>query len=95
MKIKESEINRLVPEFGFVYGVVTEIEDVYSPFECLARDHSHYYEIGHSRRGQRYFLLVSKDTRELFIYASRPDGSGCEVLFPDIVKELMWGGIIE
>jgi len=95
MKIKQSQLHRLISEFGFVEGVVTQSEDDSSPFEMLSMGHSHYYEIGHSRRGQTYFLLISSETRELFIYASRPDGSGCEILFPDIVKELIKGGMTE
>ena len=41
------------------------------------------YEIGHSRRGQFYFLLCEIETLEISVLATKPEGSGSKVLMPN------------
>lgn len=53
------------------------------------------FDIGHARRGQFYYLLISEESREFIIYASEPDGSGGSVLCPDVLIKLALEGIIE
>ncbi len=56
----------------------------------------HYkFNIGHSRRGQFYYLLVDKNTRNIFIYASKPDGDGTSILFPNVIGQLITDSIVE
>lgn len=51
------------------------------------------YNIGHARRGQFYYLLITEN-RNVSIYASEPDGSGTSVLAPNILIELIQKQII-
>lgn len=36
---------------------------------------TYIYNIGHSRRGQFYYIIV-QENRNVFLYASKPDGDG-------------------
>ena len=55
-------------------------------------DFLEYYEyflnIGHSRRGQCYYLLVNSDNI-LLIITTKPDGEGGSVLLPDILINMI------
>ena len=52
------------------------------------------FEIGHSRRGQSYYVIINKDTNEVQILATEPDGSGGIINAGDIFKTLIAGGFI-
>jgi hypothetical protein len=52
------------------------------------------YCIGHSRRGQFYYLITNLNS-EIYVYASRPDGSGTYIELPEILKKMMEDGVIE
>jgi hypothetical protein len=61
---------------------------------CTLDFHEGYvYEIGHSRRGQFYYILVDT-SGNLTLYASEPDGSGSSVNFPDIIIQLILDDIV-
>jgi len=66
--------------------VVSEYSDLYYFDDYLA------YNIGHSRRGQYYYILCEKDTLELSIIATSPDGSGSNCNLPDILVEMILNG---
>ena len=53
------------------------------------------FEIGHSRRGQWYFVIINKDTNEVQLLATEPDGSGGIINAGDIFKTLIAGGFID
>lgn len=53
------------------------------------------YNIGHARRGQFYYIVISEEERELNIYASKPDGDGCSINMDDIIIRLYKDGLIE
>jgi hypothetical protein len=48
--------------------------------------------IGHSRRGQYYYIFCHKKTLELYVYASKPDGSGGVCNLPDILVQMILTG---
>ena len=50
--------------------------------------------IGDSRRGQSYYLLVD-DNRNLSIYASEPDGSGGSVKLNDVLLKMFKNNLFE
>jgi hypothetical protein len=52
------------------------------------------FEIGHSRRGQSYYVIINKDTNEVQILATEPDGSGGIINAGDIFKVLIENGFI-
>ena len=88
MRIKDDfQLEGLI-KYGFT-KVDPEDYDEYSPilsYEWL-------FEIGHGRRGQYYYLLVSS-TRSVSLYASEPDGSGAPTCFPDVVFTMFADGIL-
>ena len=81
-------------EYGF-----QELNDDYKLDNCIDEDHELKYqsgwvwEIGHSRRGQFYYLICDLKSN-IRIFASKPDGSGGTVLAPDILSEMIADGII-
>ena len=88
MKIK-AELNlEVLEKYGF------ELYDNEEVSECFYVD-GYAYCIGHSRRGQHYYLLVDSNSREISIYASEPDGSGGSINCPDILLKMFLDGIIE
>jgi hypothetical protein len=52
------------------------------------------FEIGHSRRGQRYYVIIDKDTNEVQLLATEPDGCGGIINAGDIFKTLIENGFI-
>lgn len=54
--------------------------------------HGWVYTLGHSRRGQFYYLIV--DNGELLVYASDPDGSGASVELGDVLFKLYRDGLV-
>lgn len=57
--------------------VVSDDSELYYYNDYLA------YDIGHSRRGQRYYLLCDTKTLALSIIATSPDGSESDVSLPN------------
>ncbi len=53
------------------------------------------YNVGHSRRGQFYYILIDSVSRVLCLYASKPDGDGGIVKMPDVLLTLALDGVIE
>ena len=45
------------------------------------------YEIAHARRGQYYYLLCNIENLDISVLATKPDGTGCIALMPDILIE--------
>ena len=52
------------------------------------------FEIGHSRRGQSYYVIINKNTNEVQLLATEPDGSGGIINAGDIFKVLIENGFI-
>jgi len=92
MKIKkEFQIENLL-NYGFVKTdkeEAKENEDYY----LMASDYC--FEIGHARRGQFYYLLVSDASRYIIVYATEPDGSGGSILLPDVLIKMALDGVFE
>ena len=76
--------------YGFEYREVDLNLSSWEPFELLE---CWVYEIGHSRRGQ-YYYLTTNINQEINVYASRPDGSGTDISLPDVLFEMMKDGVI-
>lgn len=85
----EIEIGILVEKYGFK---PTTEDDQDEDNGNVVADCDYKYEIGHSRRGQFYYLLVKN--RSLQLYASEPDGSGGKVGCPDVLIRLIKDGIL-
>ncbi len=75
-------------EFNKNY-VVEQYDD---PLDDL-KDHW-VFNMGHSRRGQHYYLAVNSE-RVLFVFASKPDGSGGKLPMHDVIMQMFADGIIE
>jgi len=63
------------------------VVEMYS--DLSAYDDHLAYEIGHSRKGQHYYILCNKDTLQLSILATNPDGCGSDIALPDILIEMI------
>ena len=85
MKIKEDFDINLLKNYGFHKPI-----DYKEDYTISNSDYILY--LGHSRRGQFYYLLV-KD-KDLYIYSSKPDGDGGKLLLPDVLLKLFNDGII-
>lgn len=89
MKIKEGISLDVLLNYGF--------EKINKGLEDELGYHSRFdfrYEIGHARRGQFYYLLVSEIGRTIVILATDPDGSGGIVNCPDVLIKLFAEGIV-
>jgi hypothetical protein len=90
MKIKDEVNLDILLDYGF-FKVDKEKE--YSNSTLLYSDY--VYQIGHARRGQFYYYLVDANTRKISVYASEPDGSGCSIIMPNVLRDLVLTGIID
>lgn len=89
MKIKDNIDISVLEKYGFSSPGKENGDD----WRMLSR-FKYIFSIGHSRRGQFYYILVDQE-RYLNIYASPPDGSGDTVKFPDVILQLIRDNIIE
>lgn len=78
LKIKEEFDLSLLDKYGFQK---TDPKEYQRFDEDYTLSHSLYiYQLGHLRRGQRYYLLIDSK-RQLNLYSTKPDGDGCTVVF--------------
>lgn len=91
LKIKDNVVLKELEKFGFFsnFEYDTDYSDDYE------FDNKMIYEIGHSRRGQFYFILVDKSTLVLSVYATKPDGSGSSVFMSPVIFDLIQAGLVE
>ncbi len=92
MRIREDLDLAMLEKYGFEKIDKEEVSE-YDEWDCLKK-YDYMYDIGYSRRCQSYYLLVRESGREVKIYASRPDGSGCEIGCTDVLIDLITDGII-
>jgi len=71
------------------YVIDNEYDDPLSGYEG-----QYVYDLGHSSRGQHYYVLIQKDL-QVSIFASKADGSGTWVEIGDIFQKLIIDGFIE
>ena len=74
----------------------------YAPEECDHDEDDDFIlanrficKVGHSRRGQFYYLLIDPKTREIRVYASRPDGDGGPIDLGDELLKMFVAGVVE
>lgn len=99
MKIKANVQLDLLKKYGFEEsGKYNDYRE--NPFEegqlsFLDKDlYLYFLTLGYSRRGQYYYLLISKD-RTLCVVASKPDGDGGAIpLYSSLIK-MVNDGILE
>lgn len=85
MKLKEDFNLEKLLDYGFLKIDKQEMMD---NEEWTLSVYDYLFEIGHARRGQFYYLLVSEDTRTITLYASEPDGSEGTVYAPDVLIKM-------
>jgi len=91
MKIKEGLNLEVLLNYGFTK--IDKEEEIGNEQYDIA-SYEYKFEIGHARRGQFYYLLVDEETRNIFIYATEPDGSGGTVICPDVLIKLSVDGVV-
>jgi len=80
MKLKENvDFSELI-KLGFLETNESDntYENYWGEFD-INFTNKYAFELGHSRRGQFYYLLVDKESREISIYSTKPDGDGGEL----------------
>lgn len=88
MKIKNNINLEILLEHGF-----QKLDDEYKQLNNLDYESVLYYEegyifnIGHSRRGQFYYIIIH-NTKDISLIASKPDGSGGAVPYPTVLHKL-------
>jgi hypothetical protein len=76
-------------KFSENYVINDEDDDPLSVYEG-----QYVYDLGHSSRGQHYYILIQKDW-QVAVFASKPDGDGTHVEIGDIFQKLISEGFIE
>lgn len=92
MKIKDSFSVEVLLKYGFT-KVDKQEEEINDQYVIAGYDYQ--LDIGISRRGQYYVLLVREDTMRIMVYATKPDGSGSEVPIPDVLIKMVLDGVLE
>lgn len=90
MRVREDLDLAMLENYGFT-RINKKHEEENEEYTICYYDHK--YEIGHARRGQFYYLLVDSE-RNIYIYASQPDGDGCEISCPNVLIDLITHGIV-
>ena len=90
MKIKDGLDFSILLNYGFE-KIDKKAEEENENYTVSNFDYQ--YNIGHARRGQFYYILVNEISRNVFLYASEPDGSGTSVPAPDVLIDLIVDGI--
>lgn len=91
MKIKENVALESLLDYGFEAINKEEAED---DGDYTIANYDYKFTIGHSRRGQVYYILIH-GSRTISLFASDPDGSGGTIGCPDILIKLISDGIVE
>lgn len=91
MKVKEELNLEILLNYGFT-KIDKEEEKENDQYEIANFDWKFW--IGHSRRGQSYYLLIGEETREIFFYSTKPDGDGGSVKYPDVLTKLFNDGVV-
>ncbi len=81
-------------------AMIIEQEKQFQKLNYIAgNDDSLYYftdylvfEVGHSRRGQFYYILCHQNSLELSVLATEPDGSGGMINLPDVLFTMIKNG---
>lgn len=92
MKVKDEFDLSVLEKYGFS-KVDKEAEERDDNYEVAVYDYA--LDMGHSRRGQCYYLLVSERSREINVYASNPDGGGCSIPLDDVLIKMITDGIVK
>jgi hypothetical protein len=71
------------------YVIDNEYDDPLSGYEG-----QYVYDLGHSSRGQRYYVLIQKDL-QIAIFASKANGDGTHIKVGDIFQKLISDGFTE
>ena len=78
MKIKEELNLEVLLDYGFTK---IDKEQAKENEDWMISCYEYIFEIGHARRGEFYYLLVSETQRDIIIYASEHFRKNCLVLW--------------
>ena len=85
MKLKENIDFSELLELGFVETVESDAayQNYWGEFDANFIN-KYAFELGHSRRGQFYYILIDKKSREISIYSTKPDGDGGQLYLDSV-----------
>lgn len=75
------------------YGFAPIDEHTFGEDEGLIIEDGYALNLGHSRRGQFYYLICNEN-KQFAIYASKPDGAGAPLALNTIVIQLIEAGLV-
>ena len=78
---KAEELSKKIEQENII--VNSYYNELYFYDNCLALN------LGHSRRGQCYYILCDKQTLELSIFATNADGDSSSIDFPKVIYEMI------
>lgn len=96
MKLREGIDPSTLLRYGFE-EITEDYLDSMGIEELWVGIYSYAYHIGHSRMGQRYFILISVHEvsgSNVFLRATEPDGDGGSIALPKVLADLIKDGII-
>ncbi len=92
MKLKNNIDLSVLIQYGFE-KIDKEEAEIDGDFTLTCFDYS--YDMGHARRGQHYYILISEQHRVLNVWASKPDGDGCSISLSDVLIKMYQDELIE
>ena len=96
MKLKDDfNLDLLVSQYGFEEQDEETKESHMKNDDYYLGDVDYVLYLGDSRRGQQYYVLVDKQTKEVDLYATKPDGSPGTITFPQILVRMAQDNIFE
>lgn len=92
MKIKNNVDLSVLENYGFEIVDRQKEED---DENYTISNFAYKFNIGHSRRGQHYYLLIGFSSRIINIFASKPDGDGTYIGLPDVLFQLIKDDLVD
>lgn len=92
IRIKPDYGLSLLSEFGW-RKIDKEEEGMKDDNKLSIFDYS--LDLGHSRRGQSYYLLIKEKDRVIHLYATKPDGGGGSIMMHPVLLLMRDAGVIE
>ena len=96
MKLKDDfDLDLLVTQYGFEQQDEETKQNHIEDGDCCLGLADYVLDLGRSRRGQYYNILVDKQTKGVSLYATKPDGSPGSIGFPQILVRMAQDNIFE
>ena len=93
-ELEPNKYNELLKEEEELLKHKVVLDEICDDADCYFNLYDYIYDLGHSRRGQHYYIIVN-ESRNFNIIATEPDGSGGVCELGNILIELLENNLIE